>query len=79
MFIRTLNTTRVRMKHFLPLPVAQTIESLKKAGFEAYIVGGCVRDMLLKRVPKDWDITTNAKPEQIQEIFPDHVYRNWVQ
>ncbi|MBP6889261.1 MAG: HDIG domain-containing protein [Candidatus Moranbacteria bacterium] len=64
------------MKHFLPLPVAQTIESLKKAGFEAYIVGGCVRDMLLKRVPKDWDITTNAKPEQIQEIFPDHVYEN---
>lgn len=48
----------------------------QKAGFEAYIVGGCVRDMLLKRVPKDWDITTNAKPEQIQEIFPDHVYEN---
>jgi len=64
------------MQHPLPLPVIQIIEGLIEAGFEAYIVGGCVRDILLKREPKDWDITTNAKPEQIQELFPDHVYEN---
>jgi tRNA nucleotidyltransferase (CCA-adding enzyme) len=64
------------MEYPLPLPVVHTLEGLKKAGFEAYLVGGCVRDMLLKRVPKDWDITTNAKPEEIQVLFPEHVYEN---
>jgi hypothetical protein len=64
------------MEYPLPLPVIHILESLKQAGFEAYIVGGCVRDLLLKRVPKDWDITTNAEPEQIQALFPDHVYEN---
>ncbi len=64
------------MEYPLPLPVVHILESLKRAGFEAYIVGGCVRDLLLKRVPKDWDITTNAQPEQIQALFPDHVYEN---
>ena len=42
---------------------------LEKAGFEAYLVGGCVRDFLLDKEPKDWDITTNAKPEEIQKLF----------
>lgn len=42
---------------------------LKKAGFSAYLVGGCVRDLLLGREPKDFDITTDAKPEQIRDIF----------
>ncbi len=51
-------------------------EALLKAGFEACLVGGCVRDILLGREPKDWDITTNAKPEEIQKIFPDSVYEN---
>ncbi len=64
------------MNFSLPLPVIQTITSLEKVGFSAHIVGGCVRDMVLKRTPKDWDITTNALPEQIQAIFPDHVYEN---
>lgn len=63
------------IKH-IPLPVQNILQSLKAAGFEAYIVGGCVRDILLKREPKDWDITTDALPEQIQNIFPDHVYEN---
>jgi poly(A) polymerase/tRNA nucleotidyltransferase (CCA-adding enzyme) len=49
---------------------------LRKAGFEAYLVGGCVRDMLLKREPKDWDITTNAKPEEIQPLYEDTFYEN---
>ena len=64
------------MQYAIPLPVQETLTSLEKAGFEAYIVGGCVRDILLGREPKDWDITTNARPEQIQELFPDHVYEN---
>src|SRR3989338_8683813 len=42
---------------------------LEKAGFEAYLVGGCVRDFLLDKEPKDCDITTNAKPEEIQKLF----------
>lgn len=50
--------------------------SLEKAGFEAWIVGGCVRDLMLGRAPKDWDVTTNATPEQIQEIFEHTYYTN---
>lgn len=49
---------------------------LENAGFEVYLVGGCVRDFLLGKEPKDWDIATNAKPEEIQKIFPDSVYEN---
>lgn len=51
-------------------------ETLKKAGFEAYLIGGCVRDILLDRIPKDWDFTTNAKPEEIIKIFPKTFYEN---
>lgn len=49
---------------------------LKLSGYEAYLVGGCVRDMIAGVEPKDWDITTNARPEQIQELFPESVYEN---
>lgn len=49
---------------------------MRKAGFESYLVGGCVRDLLIGRAPKDWDFTTNAKPEQIQAVFPDSFYEN---
>lgn len=51
-------------------------ETLKKAGFESYLVGGCVRDILIGRQPKDWDVTTNATPEQIQACFTDTFYEN---
>ena len=47
----------------------EIVESLQKAGFEAYIVGGAVRDLYLKRAPKDYDISTNATPEQIRNVF----------
>ena len=53
----------------IPKEVKSTIAKLQKNGFEAYIVGGCVRDILRKDEPKDWDITTNAKPEEIQKLF----------
>ncbi len=60
----------------LPHEVQSIIQTLNGAGFEAYAVGGCVRDLLLGKEPKDWDVTTNAKPEQIQDLFPEHVYEN---
>lgn len=46
------------------------IDTLAQAGFEAYAVGGCVRDSILGREPEDWDITTSAKPEQVKALFP---------
>ncbi len=64
------------MKFPIPQEVTAVSEGLRKEGFEAYLVGGCVRDVLLGRKPKDWDITTNAKPEDIQRIFPDSFYTN---
>ena len=60
----------------IPAEVVNVIVGLEKAGFEAYLVGGCVRDIFLGRKPKDWDVTTNAKPEDIQKIFTKTVYEN---
>ena len=60
----------------IPVEIVNVIETLEKGGFQAYLVGGCVRDILLGRIPKDWDITTNAKPDQIQSLFPKTVYEN---
>lgn len=63
--------------HFpVPKEASSVAADLRKAGFEAYLVGGCVRDLLLKRTPKDWDIATNATPEEIQKVFPDSFYEN---
>lgn len=53
----------------IPKEVKNVIDKLKDAGFEAFIVGGCVRDFLRGVEPKDWDVTTNAKPEEIQKVF----------
>jgi poly(A) polymerase/tRNA nucleotidyltransferase (CCA-adding enzyme) len=64
------------MKFNIPSEISAVCEKLKKAGHKAYLVGGCVRDILLSREPKDWDITTDAKPEEIQKIFKDSVYEN---
>ncbi|MGB2791590.1 MAG: CCA tRNA nucleotidyltransferase [Candidatus Moraniibacteriota bacterium] len=60
----------------IPIPVAETLATLEAAGFEAFVVGGSVRDLILGREPKDWDITTNAIPEEIQKIFPESFYEN---
>ncbi len=60
----------------VPNEVSRATEALEKAGFEAWIVGGCVRDLMLGRNPNDWDLTTNANPEQIQQIFPKTFYTN---
>lgn len=60
----------------IPKEVSHVTQTLKKGGFEAYIVGGCVRDLYLGRIPKDWDVTTNATPESIQALFEHTVYEN---
>jgi poly(A) polymerase/tRNA nucleotidyltransferase (CCA-adding enzyme) len=60
----------------IPKEVKEILSKLKEHGFEAYIVGGCVRDIIMKKEPEDWDITTNATPQQIQEIFPKSFYSN---
>lgn len=54
----------------LPGKVKFIIDTLNNAGFEAYAVGGCVRDSILGRIPGDWDITTSASPRQVKELFP---------
>jgi tRNA nucleotidyltransferase (CCA-adding enzyme) len=60
----------------IPKEVREITEKLENANFEAFLVGGCVRDLLLEKKPKDWDITTNAKPEEIIAIFPKTFYEN---
>jgi len=60
----------------IPDYLRQIIKTMETAGFEAWIVGGSVRDLLMKRAVSDWDLTTNARPEQIQELFADSVYEN---
>ena len=57
---------RIRM----PDKVKLIIDRIAAAGFEAYAVGGCVRDCVLGRAPQDWDITTSARPEQVKALFP---------
>lgn len=53
----------------IPQGAAWVLKQLRDAGYEAYVVGGCVRDSLLHRMPDDWDITTSAKPEDTKRIF----------
>lgn len=57
-------------KIVLPEKVKIIIDRLQNRGYEAYAVGGCVRDSILGRIPDDWDITTSATPVQVKEIFP---------
>jgi len=60
----------------IPKEVKSIINELKRRDFEAYIVGGCVRDFLRNVEPADWDVVTNAKPKEIQKIFPESFYSN---
>lgn len=64
------NLTISKTQSLIPEYVVEIAETLQKKGFEAYLVGGSVRDVLLGKVPSDYDIATNAYPEQIMEIFP---------
>lgn len=60
----------MKMKIILPKQVKTIIQILQENGYEAYAVGGCIRDSLLGRTPGDWDITTSAKPEETKSLFP---------
>ncbi len=71
----TLNKAKIE-KFDIPEEVSRVTKALKAAGYEAYLVGGCVRDLFMRRKPKDWDITTNAKPEEIIPLFPKTFYEN---
>ena len=57
------------MRINIPSDVNFIIRTLQDAGYEAYAVGGCVRDSVLGREPNDWDITTSAKPEEVKKLF----------
>lgn len=58
------------MRIEIPQKAKYIIKTITDAGFEAYVVGGCVRDSILGRKPEDWDITTSAKPQQVKALFP---------
>ena len=60
----------------VPADVVALCRALWDAGHAAYVVGGSLRDLLLRRAPKDWDLTTDARPEQIGALFPGSVYEN---
>jgi tRNA nucleotidyltransferase (CCA-adding enzyme) len=66
------------MSEAYPIPpdVTRVTDALRSAGFESYLVGGCVRDLILGKVPKDWDVTTNAHPDEIQALFEETYYNN---
>lgn len=67
---KTINISKI------PSYVTRVTETIQKAGFEAFLVGGCVRDLILNREPKDWDVTTNATPDQIISLFEKTIYEN---
>ena len=64
------------MKIIIPEKIKEIVSKLENQGFEAFIVGGCVRDSLMNKTPSDWDIATSALPEEIQEIFPNNFFNN---
>ena len=57
------------MKLEIPSSAEKILRILEESGYEAYVVGGCVRDSILGRCPDDWDITTSASPEQVKALF----------
>ena len=71
-----MNSNYKNLIEKIPKEVSHITDILEKAGFEAYLVGGCVRDLLINKTPKDWDVTTNAKPEEIIGLFEKTVYEN---
>ena len=64
----------------IPEHALTVVERLERYGYEAYVVGGCVRDSLLGRSPKDWDVCTNALPEEVLRVFKRfHVIKTGLQ
>lgn len=69
MTIRSMNIN-------IPHPVKAIYQTIQSAGYDIYFVGGCVRNILLEKEVKDWDMTTGATPEEITSLFPDSFYDN---
>lgn len=65
---------RVAVRRRIPPSVFRILETLERGGFEAYLVGGCVRDLLSGRTPADWDVATSAEPADITRLFPRHYF-----
>ncbi len=64
------------VRNDIPTEVQHVADTLEQRGFEAYLVGGCVRDLLIEKTPKDWDITTDAHPNEIESFFPETYINN---
>lgn len=62
--------------NYIPNHIKNILDKFQKADYQIYIVGGAVRDLLMKKEVKDWDFTTDAKPEEILKLFPDGFYDN---
>ncbi len=73
-FSATINFMIVRSE--IPKEVQHVADTLEHRGFEAYLVGGCVRDLLIGKQPKDWDVTTDAHPTEIESLFPETFINN---
>ncbi|MBI2605917.1 MAG: CCA tRNA nucleotidyltransferase [Deltaproteobacteria bacterium] len=70
--LENLKSISIRPPHFPP-PVTAACAKLRDAGYKAWLAGGCVRDILLNRPPRDWDVVTNAPLETIRALFPKHL------
>src|SRR5579872_5286293 len=64
------------MTIIIPQAIHAIYKKFNDAGYNLYLVGGCVRDILQNKTPKDWDLTTNATPEEMLKLFPDAFYDN---
>lgn len=69
-------TPAAAVRAAIPRDVADLLRALRTAGFGAYVVGGAVRDVIAGRVPADWDLATEASPDQLRALFPNATYEN---
>jgi tRNA nucleotidyltransferase (CCA-adding enzyme) len=68
---------KISFEKIVPEEVKEVIKVIETGGFQAYIVGGCVRDFLMNKEPEDWDIATNAHPEQTEKLFQKEGYKTF--
>ena len=76
LFLCPVSLNIMTLELSIPDVIRETLKTLENKGYLAYLVGGCVRDLILNKEPKDWDVTTNATPEEIASLFPKTVYEN---
>ena len=69
-------TPAAAVRAAIPRDVADLLRALRSAGFGAYVVGGAVRDVIAGRAPADWDLATEATPDQLRALFPNATYEN---